>query len=624
MSIKMPMSHKLTIPRGTTQYIEHRRANPVETGILTPKKLFMKPVHYIIPPFQRPYVWLQDDQWDPLWEDIRNVAEDYLEKMKCCQNNATEATQQTNPHFLGAVVIKQIPTATEDIEQREVIDGQQRVTTLQLLLDAIQQICEETNLPHFKKPAYRLDKYVVNDKELIVDEHHIFKLWPTRSDRDAFKHAMDNGLAVDDFKESLIVKAHEFFQLQVRNWLNEAEPIEPRIDALEAAATSLLQMVVIDLSPQDDPNLIFETLNARGTPLEQSDLIKNLVIVQGQDPHSDIWEDLDDGWWRTEIRQGRLFRSRLDVLLNYWLAMRMGSNVSPSDVFDEFRKYVKDKEIRTVMSGIKQDLNNYRDFESKRGRDPEEESFYYHIDVMQANVITLVLLLLLPIEKETRIRAFDVLESFLVRRMICRRTTKGYNNMILELTGRLQVDGGLNKADIVTAEFFKEQTAYGMEWPRDEDVTKALEDSPLYRLLTKGRLRLILEGVESQLRSSGKAEQSTVPKKQTIEHLMPISWKEDVWPLPEGMATDTATHQRNTLIHSIGNLTLVTNKLNPSLSNDSWAHKREKLQEHSVLLVNNELLSQPSWNEDAIQARGRRMAELISKRWPGPDSQKWA
>ena len=138
--------------------------------------------------------------------------------------------------------------------------------------------------------------------------------------------------------------------------------MEFRIDALEAAATSMLQMVVIDLSPQDDPNLIFETLNARGTPLEQSDLIKNFVLARERDPHGDIWGNLDDGWWRIEVRQGRLFRPRLDMLLNYWLAMRTGSEVSPARVFDVFRSYVEDKDVHAVMSEVKQDLMNYRDF----------------------------------------------------------------------------------------------------------------------------------------------------------------------------------------------------------------------------------------------------------------------
>ena len=596
----------------------------MHTDILTPKDLFQKEVRYTIPPFQRPYVWSQDDQWEPFWEDVRNVAENYLEELERSGNDGVEAEQKTSPHFLGAVVLKQVPTAAKDIDQREVIDGQQRVTTLQLLLDAIQQICEESDQPYLKRVARRLARLVTNDEELIGDDRlHIFKLWPTRGDREAFRHAMDNGLAVHDFEESLIVQAHEFFQLQVRKWLQDAPgPIEPRIDALEAATTSMLQMVVIDLGSQDDPNLIFETLNARGTPLEQSDLIKNFILSQERDRKGDIWGNLDDGWWRTEVRQGRLFRPRLDMLLNYWLAMRTGSEVSPSRVFDVFRSYVDGQEVHAVMSGIKQDLLNYRDFESARGRSPVEKSFYYHVAVMQAGVVTPVLLLLLSAEAGTRIRAFSALESFLVRRMICRQTTKDYNRLVLELASRLR-ESGLDKANAITAAFLAEQTAYAREWPSDEAVADALGSSPLYRLLTRGRLRLVLEGVERRLRSSGKSEQPAVPTNLTIEHLMPVGWRQEEWPLPEGIDTDAATYQRNTLIHSIGNLTLATQKLNSSMSNDPWTSKRDELQEHSVLLLNNELLSRPSWSEETIRSRSRRMAKLVSERWPGPASEQW-
>ena len=596
----------------------------MHTDILTPKDLFQKEVRYTIPPFQRPYVWSQDDQWEPLWEDVRNVAENYLEELERSGDDGVEAEQKTSPHFLGAVVLKQVPTAAKDIDQREVIDGQQRVTTLQLLLDAVQQICEESDQPYLKRVARRLAKLVTNDEELIADDRlHIFKLWPTRGDREAFRHAMDNGLAVNDFEESLIVQAHEFFQLQVRKWLQDAPgPIEPRIDALEAALTTMLHMVVIDLGSQDDPNLIFETLNARGTPLEQSDLIKNFVLSREGDPQSDIWGSLDDEWWRKEVRQGRLFRPRLDMLLNYWLAMRTGSEVSPSRVFDMFRSYTEDQEVDAVMSEVKQDLANYRDFESTRGRSPDEKSFYYHVDVMQARVITPVLLLLLSAEPGTRIRAFSALESFLVRRMICRQTTKDYNRLVLELASRLQ-DGGLDQADTVSAGFLKEQTAYAREWPTDGAVADALGSSPLYRLLTRGRLRLVLEGVERRLRSSGKSEHPAVPTNLTIEHLMPVGWDIREWPLPEGVDKDAATYQPNTLIHSIGNLTLATQKLNSSMSNDPWKSKRDELQEHSVLLLNNEFLTQPSWDEETIRSRSRRIAELVSERWPGPDSEEW-
>ena len=328
----------------------------MKTGILTPKDLFQKDVRYTIPPFQRPYVWSQEDQWEPLWDDVRNVAENYLEELERSGNNPVEAEERTTPHFLGAVVLQQVPTAAKDIEQREVIDGQQRVTTLQLLLDAVQQICEQRGL---RPTATRLSKLVTNDEDLIDSgSHHVFKLWPTRVDRDAFRHAMDNGLAVNDFEESLIVQAHEFFQQQVKKWLDDGVGSESdkRIGALETALTAMLQMVVIDLDSRDDPNVIFETLNARGTPLEQSDLIKNFVL---SDPYKkgysgeNIWYGLDDQWWRDTVRQGRLYRPRLDMLFNYWLAMRTGLDVSPSKVFDGFRDYVDDREVDSVMSDIK-------------------------------------------------------------------------------------------------------------------------------------------------------------------------------------------------------------------------------------------------------------------------------
>ena len=118
------------------------------------------------------------------------------------------------------------------------------------------------------------------------------------------------------------------------------------------------------------------------------------------------------------------------------------------------------------MSEVNQDLVNYRDFESTRGSGSDERSFYYHVDVMQARVITPVLLLLLSAEVGTRIRTFRALESFLVRRMICRQTTKDYNRLVLELASRLR-ESGLEKADTLTAEYLKEQTAYAREWPTE-------------------------------------------------------------------------------------------------------------------------------------------------------------
>ena len=594
----------------------------METHIHTPKDLFQKSVCYTIPAFQRPYVWSQEDQWEPLWDDVRNVAENYLEKLEQSGGNYVEAEEETSPHFLGAVVLQQVPRPAKFIPQREVIDGQQRVTTIQLLLDAIQLVCEELD---FKPVATRLSTLVLNNRESIGDESDkILKLQPSRTDRESFRHAMDNGLAVNKFEESLIVQAHEFFQQQVRKWIEDAHGFESeRADALETVVTTMLQMVVIDLSSKDDPNVIFETLNARGTPLEQSDLIKNFVLShfpKGGD--GDIWEGLDDKWWRDEVTQGRLYRPRLDMLLNYWLAMRTGTEVGPSRVFDLFRSYASERRIDFVMSEVKRDMSYYQRFITAK-RTPEEDQFYYRtFDVMKAGVITPVLLLLLSAESDERICAFRALESFLVRRMVCRQTTKDYNRLILDLASRLRENGTKN-ADKVVSGFLKEQTANSREWPSDETVAASLETSPLYRLLTRGRLRLVLEGIESKLRSP-KAEQPDVPKKLTIEHLMPVGWGEGKWPLPDGIDSVAGREIRNRLVHTIGNLTLVNQRLNSSMSNDSWESKRVELLEHSVMTLNSELIATSQWSEDSISARSRRMSQLIAKCWPGPDSTEWA
>ena len=603
----------------------------MDTSILSPKALFQKDVRYTIPEFQRPYVWTHDDQWEPLWDDVRNVAEEYLEALERLGDDSVKAQQQTKPHFLGAVVLQQVPTAAKYIEQREVIDGQQRVTTLQLMLDAIQVICEKLEL---RQPATRLSKLVTNDSDLVgEEEHHIFKLWPTRTDRDAFRHAMDNGLAADDFEESLIVKAHEFFQQQVSKWLEDApdsafDRVDARIDALETAVTALLQMVVIDLDSRDDPNVIFETLNARGTPLEQSDLIKNFVLARSSRELSgkvDLWDGLDDGWWRQEVRQGRLFRPRLDMLFNYWLAMRTCTeipvpDIPPSKVFDVFRRISQDRQIDDVMREVKQDLGNYRLYETGQ-RAQEEERFYYRMSVMQLGVITPVLLLLLSASHQARVGAFNALESFLIRRMICRRTTKDYNRLTLDLAARL-LENGLEEADRVVSNFLKEQKADSREWVNDDTLLNFLKSLPLYRLLTRGRLRLVLEGIESQRRST-MSEQLEVPKNLTIEHLMPVSWDE-YWSLPDDVDKDEAKQNRNGLIHTIGNLTLVTQKLNSSLSNSPWQKKRDALLKHSVMNMNNELSQVPSWDEASILNRSREMGKLISTYWPGPDSSVWS
>ena len=312
----------------------------MKTNVHTPQAMFFNPIRYEIPPFQRPYIWTQEQQWEPLWEDLSSLAE------------TLDVNGQAEPHFLGAIVLQQRQTPIGQIPTREVVDGQQRLITIQLLLDAIQEFCVEAG---FDGPAARLNGLVLNPEAFIgSDLNHAFKLWPTTHDQEAFRHAMHNDLDSAPFGSNRIVMAHDFFTTQVRGWLEQqlqADNPEAAVTALEQAVTHCLQVAVIDLDQGDNPHDIFETLNARGTPLLPSDMVKNQILYeagrgvdydyeQASQDVTGLWSFGED-YWRQEVGRGYQRRPRIDLYLNNWLAMRNGSQVRAQDEFRAFSRYVK-------------------------------------------------------------------------------------------------------------------------------------------------------------------------------------------------------------------------------------------------------------------------------------------
>jgi hypothetical protein len=216
-------------------------------------------------------------------------------------------------------------------------------------------------------------------------------------------------------------------------------------------------------------------------------------------------------------------------------------------------------------------------------------------------------------------QALEVIESYLVRRMVCRMTTKDYNRLFLELVGELDNNGPTVAAELVL-KFLSNQTADSRIWPTDSQVREAFISLPVYQLLTRGRLRMILEGIEDALRSPKSEEEHVLRNVLTIEHIMPQAWR-DHWPPPDGYSEE-AVGERDRLVQTIGNLTLVNEKLNPALSNAAWASKREGLAQHSVLHLNKDVVqgTVANWGEAYIRERGNRLAMLAAKIWPRPAS----
>ncbi len=597
----------------------------MQTSILTPQNIFFQIVRYEIPAFQRPYIWTQEQQWEPLWEDVSDMADSIVE------------SGQTSAHFMGAIVLQQRPNPTNAIQSRIVVDGQQRLTTLQLLIDAIQEVCEQRE---HKGPAERLAPLVYTQEAFWGGNPDLaFKVWPTIYDQPAFRHAMQNDLPSDEYKNSRIVAAHNYFKNKTEQWLEvfreEDGQQEKAASALERVVTNHLELVVIDLGLADDPHVIFETLNARGTPLLPSDMIKNQILhIAGvgaeydegnqSDEIEQLWGFSDD-WWRREIGRGHQRRPRIDVYLNNWLTLRNRSETKAHTEFAAFGKYAKNSiENGTAIQEIAEDIGRlggiYRDIDQSRIN--LIEPFLYRRRVMGIGAVipTLLWLLSSEVPESQLLRSITFLESYMIRRMACGMSARSYGQLFLGLTNELE-NAGPGLAGNTVVRFLNQQTAYANLWPDDQTLLDTFLTKPMYGSLAQGRLNLILQGIEGELRTA-MSETQAVPRNLHIEHVMPQGWMAH-WNLPDEVEDrEIAVARRNRMIHSMGNLTLVSQRLNTALSNAPWEQKRVTLDKHAVLHLNKDLTlnAPPMWDESAIVERGKRLHEAAIKVWPHANS----
>lgn len=319
---------------------------------LTLERVFERTERLAAPLFQRPYVWREEENWLPLWESIREVAEKRFSDMP------------VRPHFMGAVVLDQLKTQLGKNHARQIIDGQQRLTTLQLALAAVRDLCVKHGDARYAKA---FEKLTTNEVPLSDDPDDLFKVWPTNADREDFRGVMKAGspAVVRKMEHAhpddawLIPNAYLYFTDVFDEWLGPAgtEVFKKRLEALYGALRDDIHLVVIDLETQDDAQEIFETLNALGTPLLPADLVKNHLFHRAQAQNADTpklyesyWKTFDEerGYWRQEVRQGRLKRPRLDLFLSHYLTRMLGREVLVAQLFRDYRDFVKDSTVQSA------------------------------------------------------------------------------------------------------------------------------------------------------------------------------------------------------------------------------------------------------------------------------------
>src|SRR5258708_4425346 len=595
---------------------------------LTIDRIFDRTERLEAPLFQRPYVWNEEENWEPLWESLRAMAERRL------------ASQTRRPHFLGALVLAQLATLTGKLHARQIIDGQQRLTTLQLALAAARDLSESAQQSRYSQ-AFR--KLTVNENPLSDDPDDVFKIWPTNADRDEFKEVMMAGSveAVEKAcgelqgQDRLISGAYLYFYRAFKNWIGAPEKPDSRerIEALYAAMREDLHVVAIDLEGDDDAQEIFETLNALGATLLTADLVKNLLfrLAAKQGAKTDklykqFWStyDEDKSYWRQKVRQGRLNWTRVDIFLHHFLTLVLAEEVPAPQLFSSFQDFAERQggTAAELMAIFRAYSDVYKEFESFPASSREGQ-FFYRLEELDTQTIYPLLLEVFKLlhgaqHSEEREQITIDLESFVVRRAVCQLTAKNYNRLVVEMIKELRGAGDFSARAI--RQFLLRQTAESARWPTDEEFGEAWKTLEFYKRMKRSKLRMILECLELASRTR-LTERIAINDKLTIEHVMPREWKEH-WPLfvkdGNANAMESVEKRRNGLIHRIGNLTLLTKALNPSVSNSAWDKKREAILKHSALSMNRELQQYASWSEDEIESRSERLLALALGIWSRP------
>lgn len=616
---------------------------------LTIHELFQRERRYVVPLYQRSYVWSQQGQWEPLWDDIERQAE-------ACLDPEIQASRRS--HFLGAIVLNVSRIVGAGVARSEVIDGQQRLTTLQVLIAALRDYAAEAGSQHLSK----LRRLTVNEDEKEGSEGS-FKVWPTNADRATFRevltagspHALRKSLGiVDRANAPRLVGAYLFFHDRIREFVTSTAADEAgrdqRIFAIYQALRTALQLVVIELEDGDDPQVIFETLNARGQPLLPSDLIRNYIFLNAaNDPACDsddlyesYWRAFDDDrvaqvvngenrFWHVPERQGRLLRPRIDLFLFHYLTMHTERDLNIGQLFGESRDWrdTHPQKIEALLGDLKAYSVIFQALVQPKGND-RAALLAKRLRALDNSTVYPVLLYLmsLPTERLSQAARDEILadiESWLVRRFVCQLTNKNYNRFFVALLGKIKnAPSDADLADVVRTELSRSRDVT-TRWPSDDEFKAAWLSKPIYAKSRPDRSAMVLRAIEAHIRTT-KNEAVTLPDVLSVEHLLPQKGKladypyADELPLQTG---ETAERCRERILHTLGNLTLLTSELNASVSNGPFPGKTANIAANSDLRLNAWLRAKPpeAWSEASIIERGESLFLTARGIWPRPEGE---
>lgn len=657
--------------------------------------LFNSPCQYQVPIFQRGYVWTLEKQVVPLWEDIQDRA-DSLQQHQSLGNNAMLKPLQK--HFLGSVVLTPVGNKFGRVPSYEVIDGQQRSTTLHLLLLAFSIAAKTANNSTLQQMLGPL----IRNPGPYTEPNDRHKVWPTQAGqaemqrlntaetaediatnypvRDgrkklerplmiqtflylyhaclAYMKGIDlRDLADPENAESSTTHSNALIK-QIRNdndisFLSNHHAIDTqRAETLYMTLTDHIQLMTLVLEAEDDPQVIFETLNARGEPLLASDLIRNFLFLEavrsGQAVdalYDKYWRDFDqittsnqsvtaNSYWREKVTQGRVTYPRIDFFFYNYTVLRSQETTLLSHVFYGFKAWwlqEKSRDLPTELQRIKVLSQYFSELLSPTGTSflAEFARLVNSLDVSTIAPVYLVLRERLPSDSPELKQAIGDLASYLVRRCVCGLSTKSYNRFFLTVLQAISASDAPHQA---LRQALLDAKADSECWPDDVAFEHKWLQSPVYLTMKPRRVVALLRALEYAARGANQGS-FDVPEQSSlqVEHVMPQTWKDLPYYSSSAM-TEEQSQRRQDALHRFGNLTILTAPLNASVSNKPFSDvtnednqfmlgKRSTLGQSALTI--NQYFHQSAvvdWDDAAIHRRNQYLFKAANMVWGRPSN----
>ncbi|MEX2276345.1 MAG: DUF262 domain-containing protein [Cucumibacter sp.] len=545
-----------------------------------------KSPQFVIPIYQRTYSWTERE-CQQLWDDI----------LRAGHNDSVAA------HFVGSIVY--IEKGLYQVSSQSpllVIDGQQRLTTVTLVLEALaRHLGDAEPVDGFSAKKVR-SYYLLNPLE---DGERAFKLLLTQTDKRSLL-ALVQQKAQPAEPSVRIVENFAFFEEQVTALGDDLAPL----------CKGLAKLMIVDIAlsrDQDNPQLIFESMNSTGRELSQADLIRNFILM-GLDPAHQT--QLYEAHWRPmEIEFGQeAYGTHFDGFMRHYLTLRTGEIPNVKDVYEAFKGHARASEIATAgVDALVAEIHAYASYYCAMAldREPDKDVAHAFRDLRELKVdVAYPLLLELYFDyalgqlgKEDLVRTVRLVEAYVFRRAVCAIPTNSLNKTFATFGRALRKE---HYVESVQAHFLT-LPSY-RRFPNDEEFRRELATRDLYNFPRRSYWLRRLE-------NHGRKERVPVDE-YTIEHILPQNknlsskWREALGPEWQ--------HVQETWLHTFGNLTLTG--YNPEYSDRPFVEKRDMTGgfKESPLRLNEGLGSLETWNEAAIQARATRLAQQAAKVWAPP------